>query len=121
MLRNVSLGREFSFFVPSRMKSCAPIKFVCTIRYSWKETFVLINMSSGSGKSICYALLLWASQEKVRNVQAWFFRVVVNIKPLWDWTSSVGLASNHPGLSVQGGNIVKTIWSCPGFVEQKPC
>ena len=25
------------------------------------------------------------------------------------------------GLSVQGGNIVKTVWSCPGFVEQKPC
>ena len=32
------------------------------------------------------------TQEKVRSVQAWFFRVVLNIKPLWDWMSRVGIA-----------------------------
>ena len=33
-----------------------------------------------------------SAQEKVRNVQAWFFKVVFNIKPLRDWMSSVGIA-----------------------------
>ena len=28
------------------------------------------------------------AREKVRNVQAWFFRVVFNIKPFWDWMST---------------------------------
>ena len=32
------------------------------------------------------------TEEKVSNVQAWFFKVVFNIKPLWDWMSSVEIA-----------------------------
>ena len=66
------------------------------------------------------AAMTWQREthrKKVRNVQAWFFEVVFNIKPLWDWMSSV--VKTILGLSVQGGNIVKTIWTCPGFVEQK--
>ena len=65
----------------------------------WKKLYTAVTLVTWKEQRNApgYMTLLLHGQMKnntgkVRNVQAWFFRVVFNIKPLWDWISSVGIA-----------------------------
>ena len=50
-----------------------------TKSFSARIDFCLFQKPATDILGVCGRL----AQEKVRNVQAWFFRVVCNIKPLW--------------------------------------
>ena len=52
--------KEVQLFVQWRTKLCAPTKLVGAIRSLMEGKDGLINMLTGSGKSICYALMPWA-------------------------------------------------------------
>ena len=55
-----------------------PIKLITSKLNLW------IEGEKGRGEGTIYAAKP-ADKLSQENVQAWFFRVVFNIKPLWDW------------------------------------